>query len=223
MLTGKILTCVELAAYVDEVGFLPLLPFAGMPGWSAEEAVAPECRYRWLPDGGWEWRLWDWKGSILRETGCGYGKFLRGQALFVSRAWWPHFYNYRRWLYPYPEEGSIEEAILLTLREKGSMTSRELRRACGLMQPGMRGKFNTYLQHLQRGGYVVIEDFVFPRDKKGQEYGWGWSKLTTPEERFGRECCKVDCSPQDSRSLIFNQLKSLMPGEDEARIGRVLK
>ena len=86
-----------------------LLPF-GIRGWSAEEVVDDDCQYVQLPEGGFEWPLWDWKGDIIRETGCAYGKFICKKAVFISKEWWPDFCNYRRSKYPYPETGSIEEA-----------------------------------------------------------------------------------------------------------------
>ncbi len=79
-----ILNCAELAGFVDEIGFLPLLGL-GIEGWSAEEQVDEECGYVKLPDGGWEWPLWEWKGSVIEETGCAYGKFFQGKAGFLSK------------------------------------------------------------------------------------------------------------------------------------------
>lgn len=84
----KISTCSEMVRYVDEVGFLPLLPI-GITGWSADDVVDSDCRYVALPEGGWEWALWRWKGEIIRESGCAYGKFFDKKAAFVSKEWWP--------------------------------------------------------------------------------------------------------------------------------------
>ena len=114
---------------VRQVGFLPLLE-SGIPGYSAESLMAEECRFTQFEDGTWEWPLWQWKGSVVREGGCVYGKFFAGKAGFISREWWPDFCNWRRSKNPAPEEGTIEEIILTTLREHGSMIARELRAAC---------------------------------------------------------------------------------------------
>ena len=112
----KISTCSEMVRYVDEVGFLPLLPI-GITGWSADDVVDSDCRYVALPEGGWEWALWRWKGEIIRESGCAYGKFFDKKAAFVSKEWWPDFCNYRRSVFPRPDENTIEDAILQTLRQ----------------------------------------------------------------------------------------------------------
>ena len=69
-------SCPELIDYINEIGFLPLLSM-GVEGWSAEEVTDEDCQYTRLPDGGWEWPLWTWKGAILQESGCAYGKFLQ--------------------------------------------------------------------------------------------------------------------------------------------------
>lgn len=205
----------ELIDYINEVGFLPLLNM-GL-GWSAEEVVDEDCQYTKLPDGSWEWPLWKWKGSILQESGCAYGKFFNRKAGFVSREWWPDFCNYRRSIYPYPQEGSIEESI------EGSLITRELRAACGFTGPKMRGKFDAYLSRLEMGGYIVTEDFVYPRDRHGREYGWGWSLLTTPETRFGKEACHLMCTPQESRERLISQLRKIFPDASEQFYNFLLK
>lgn len=203
-------TCPELVDYINEIGFLPLLRM-GIDGWSAEDAVDEECQYTRLPDGGWEWPLWEWKGSVLRESRCAYGKFFKRKAAFVSSEWWPDFCNYRRSLYPYPEEGSVEEAILATLKSEGSLITRELRAACGFTGPKMRSRFDAYLTRLEMGCYIVTEDFIYPRDSHGHEYGWGWSLLTTPESLFGREACSSDRSPQESYDRSLEHFRKILP------------
>ena len=144
-------SCPELIDYINEVGFLPLLRM-GVAGWSAEEMMDEDCQYTKLPDGGWEWPLWSWKGPILQDTGCAYGKFFDRKAAFISREWWPDFCNYRRSLYPYPEEGSVEESILFILKRHGSLITRELRAACGFTGPKTRSRFDAYLARLHRHG-----------------------------------------------------------------------
>ena len=52
-------SCPELIDYINETGFLPLLSM-GIAGWSAEEVTDEDCQYTSLPDGGWEWPLWEW-------------------------------------------------------------------------------------------------------------------------------------------------------------------
>ena len=66
MMTAQIHSCPELMDYIQQVGFLPLLD-SGIPGYSAEELVDADCRYVVLPDGGWDWPLWKWKGPIVTE------------------------------------------------------------------------------------------------------------------------------------------------------------
>lgn len=215
-------SCPELIDYINEIGFLPLLPM-GVTGWSADEVVDEDCQYSSLPEGGWEWPLWEWKGSILQESGCAYGKFFKGKAAFISREWWPDFCNYRRNIYPYPEEGSIEEAILDVLRVEGSLITRDLRHLCGFTGPKMRSRFDAYITRLEMGGYIVTEDFVYPRDRHGREYGWGWSLLTTPESLFGKERCRTERTPQESYEKILQHFKKILPDTAEKSIHSLLK
>ncbi len=208
--------------YIQRVGMLPLLPL-GISGWSADEVVSSECRYVCLPDGGWEWPLWKWKGQIIQESGCAYGKFLRGKAAFVSREWWPDFCNYRRSILPKPEEGSIEDSILTILKENGSAITRNLRSQCGFTGEKMRSRFDAYLSRLEMGCYILTEDFVYPVDRHGREYGWGWSLLTTPEELFGNESVVCERTPNESLRLLIGQMRRILPQLSESEVMRLLK
>ena len=210
-----------LMAYIQEVGFLPLLN-SGIEGFSAEEVVSDDCRYVVFPDGGWDWPLWKWKGPIVTEGNCAYGKFFDKKAGFISREWWADFYNYRRSKHPVPAEGSIEEAILLTLQENGSLITRELRAACGFDGPKMRSKFDSYVTRLQMGCYIVTEDFVYPKDKHGREYGWGWSLLTTPETLYGRAACRTTVTPEESFRRMATHCRKLLPQATDKQIQKLL-
>ncbi len=219
---GPIHSCPELAECVRRVGFLPLLE-SGIRGYAAESLMAEECRFTQFDDGSWEWPLWQWKGSVVREGGCVYGKFFAGKAGFISREWWPDFCNWRRSIHPQPEEGTIEDAILTTLCENGSMVARELRAACDFVGKNMRSKFDAYVGRLQMGTYIVTEDFVYPVDKHGREYGFGWSLLTTPERLLGREACSCARTSQESYQLMAAHLSRLLPHATEKQISKLLK
>ena len=212
----------ELMDYIQQVGFLPLLD-SGIAGYSADEAVDPDCRYVLLDDGGWDWPLWDWKGPIVTASDCVYGKFFNKKAGFVSRSWWPDLYNWRRHSHPAPPPGSIEETILMTLREHGSMITRDLRRACGFTEPKMRSRFDGYVTRLQMACRIVTEDFVYPQDKHGKRYGWGWALLSTPEQLLGKEACHCDRTPEESLARMLDHLRRLLPRASEQQITRLIK
>ncbi len=212
----------ELTEYIDKVGMLPLLRIAPQPGWSADEAVDEDCRYVAFPDGGWEWKLWEWKGDIIRDGEYAYGKFFLGKAAFISREWWPDLCNYRRSIRPAPAAGSIEEAIIETLKMNGSMTTRELRHSCGFTAPGMRGKFDGFVSKLQMSCRIVTEDFVYPQDKHGKPYGWGWSLLTIPESLFGKSACHPDRTPEESRQRLLAHLREILPDASEHFLNKLL-
>lgn len=214
-------SCAALEEVIAEVGFLPLLATAG-GGFSAEEIVSRECGYTALPGGGWEWPLWEWKGGILRDTGCAYGKFFNGKAGFVSREWWPHFRNWRRGVWPKPDDNSVEAAIISTLHDCGPLITRELRAECGFTGPKMRGRFDAYVTRLMMGGHVVTDDFVYPTDRHGRRYGWGWARLTTPEARFGNSLPAPGVPPRQSRSMMLGHLSGILPEVKPGFFDRIL-
>ncbi len=203
----EIYNSAQLMETIQEIGFLPLLD-SGIRGYSAEEMVADDCRYVILPDGGWDWPLWKWKGQIITEGNCVYGKFFAGKAGFISREWWPDFCNYRRHLHPVPEEGTIEDTILFTLQEQGSLITRELRAACGFNGPKMRSRFDGYVTRLQAACRVITE---------------GWALLTTPELLIGREACLTNRTPEESFQRMAEHLTRLLPTATETQIRKLLK
>lgn len=217
----EIYSAAQLTDYIHEVGFLPLL-YSGISGFSAEEVVDDDCRYVVLPDGGWDWPLWKWKGPIVSDGHCVYGKFFDKKAGFISFDWWPDFCNYRRSKYPLPEEGSIEDSILMTLREHGSLITRELRAACGFDGPKMRSRFDGYITRLQMRCLIVTEDFVYPRDKHNREYGWGWSLLTTPEQLYGQEACRCQRSPEESLQRLQSHFRKVLPEATDRQLERLI-
>ena len=225
MMTGtdkRIGSCSELIDSIQQIGFLPLLE-SGIYGFSAEAMVEDDCRYVVFPDGGWDWPLWKWKGQVVAEGNTVYGKFFASKAGFVSREWWPDLCNYRRSVHPAPEEGTIEDAILETLREHGSMITRELRAACGFTGPKMRSRFDSYVTRLQMACRIVTEDFVYPVDRHNREYGWGWALLTTPEQLYGRDFCQCERSPEDSFERMVGHMRKMLPDADERQLKKMLK
>ena len=221
MFNRDIYSAAGLIAFIQEVGFLPLLD-GGVRGFSAEECVSDDCRYVVFDDGSWDWPLWKWKGPIVTEGNCVYGKFFDKKAGFISREWWPDFYNYRRSQHPLPAEGSIEDTILTVLGQNGSLITRELRAACGFDGPKMRSRFDGYITRLQMGCYIVTEDFVYPTDRHGHEYGWGWSLLTTPENLFGHQACRCERSPQESYQRLTNHFRALLPQASDKQIKKLI-
>ncbi len=214
-------SCPELIERIHQVGFLPLLE-SGIQGFNAEVMMDEDYHYISHDDGSWEWPLWTWKGPAVTEGNCVYGKFFAGKAGFISREWWQDFYTYRRSIYPSPKTGSVEEAILDTLMEQGSSIARELRAACGMTGPKMRGRFDAYISKLQMGCYIVTEDFVYPRDKNGKEYGFGWQLLNTPENLIGREACLCNRTPNECYERIYTHLKHLMPQATDKQISKLI-
>ena len=86
----------------------------------------------------------------------------------------------------------------------------------------MRSRFDAFVTRLQMGCYIVTEDFVYPHDKHGREYGWGWSLLTTPEQLLGREACRCRRTPEESLQRMVAHLQRLLPDASEKQIRKML-
>ena len=111
----------------------------------------------------------------------------------------------------------------MILSEHGSLITRDLRALCGFDGRGMRSRFDGYVTRLQMATRIVTEDFVYPRDKHGSEYGWGWSLLTTPEQLYGHESAHCERTPQESYALIIEQLQSICPQATPLQLQKLIK
>ena len=212
----------DMAEAVEDFGFLPLFENS-LPGFSIEEHASPKV---WFPDDGEG--VWEWKGPVIRETGCAYGKFFEKKAAFVSREWLFDLANYRRDGYDY--EGFFNDGLapygdkyLYDIVEaKGPLLSKELKRAGGYGKNGRKG-FDTSINRLQAQCFVVISDFVYQTDRFGREYGWGIAEYSTPEKLIGEELYRMyEKSPQESYERLLEHFKELLPRTPEEDIRRFL-
>lgn len=79
----------DLKEAVQALGFLPL--FANeIQDFSIEEHTVPKAWFSEEPG------VWEWKGPVIRESGCAYGKFFGKKAAFISAQWFSDFANFRR-------------------------------------------------------------------------------------------------------------------------------
>lgn len=209
---------------VEAFGFLPF--FAGpVPGFSIEEHVTAD---EWYSSEGW--KVWDWKGPVIRETGCAYGKFFDSKAVFISRKWFPDFANYRRDGYDFDaryDDGLAayrDRELYELLDANAPVVSKRLKADGGYRKDGKKG-FDTIITRLQAQCYVLISDFVYAEDRTGKRYGWGIAEYSTPEKFLGSDFTDevYKRTPQQSYQRVFDHLCSLIPDAGEKAIRRILK
>ena len=213
----------DLASAVERFGFVPLF-MNSIPGFSVEEHVAREA---WF---GSEPGVWEWKGPVIRTTGCAYGKFFEHKACFVSRDWFLDLANYRRDGYDFDalfddELAPIRDKELYDLLEpRVPILSGKLREAGDYRKGGKKG-FETIITRLQEECYVLISDFVYLKDKNGNQYGWGIAEYSTPEQFFGSSFRETVYrpTPEESYARLFAHLKEILPEASDEAIRKFLK
>ena len=213
----------ELAALIDEIGFLPFFQ-SPVPGFSLKDCVPPAL---WFPDEGDG--VWEWKGPVIRLSGGAYGKFFKGKAAFISREWYPDFANYRRDGYDFDaayDDGLAsfkEKKIYDALAEEGNLLSKELRRRSAFVGQAKSG-YDATLTRLQMRGYITTTDFEYALDGKGNPYGWGIARYATPESHFGADFTdKVYVhTPEQSAQRILDHLEKLLPQATPAQLRALL-
>lgn len=223
----------DLEKLVQEMGFLPFFR-NGIPGFSVEEFTPPELWFTDDTDGPWEW-----KGPVVRNWNCVYGKIFGGKAGYVSLEWFPELVNYRR--SGYTPAGSKEKLIYDTVAEHESLLSKEVKALCGFSKPRLSGGspldglpeqkrksgnegFETIMTRLQMGTYLVIADFEYQYDRQGEPYGWGIARYTTPEALYGADVV-LSCnrhSAEESKAVLYRRFREILPQATEAQILRVI-
>ena len=216
----------DMIRAVEAFGFLPF--FSGsIPGFSVEEHVIQDVWYSALTD---EWKVWDWKGPVIRESGCAYGKFFENKAVFISSEWFPDFANYRRDGYDFDarfDDGLApfrDKELFELLDAEAPVLSKQLKLDGNYRKGGKKG-FDTIITRLQAQGYVIISDFAYMIDKKGNEYGWGVAEYATPEQFMGDAFTDevYARTPEESYERLLDHLRKILPGADEKDIRKLLK
>lgn len=216
----------DLIRAVREYGFVPL--FGGsVPGFSVEEHAVPEV---WYSPGSDDWKVWEWKGPVIRESGCAYGKFFENRAVFVSREWFPDLANYRRDGYDFDarwDDGlaSRKDKDLYDLLDAHAPVISKALKNLGDYRKGGRTGFETSVTRLQAQGYVLISDFVYERNRQGETYGWGLAQYSTPERFIGpwfRETV-YKRTPAESYERLLEHLQRILPEAGEAALRKILK
>ncbi|MSA02020.1 hypothetical protein GKG47_10695 [Lactonifactor sp. BIOML-A3] len=211
----------KLAELVQACGFVPLLKNQ-IHGFSVEEHTPPNLWFVDGVDGPWEW-----KGPVIRATGCAYGKFFCGKAGFISNEWFPDFANYRRDGYDFDaryDDGLArhqDKIVYDVLANHPSLLSKEWRKMCGIKK---RGEFDSIVSRLQMLGYVTTENFEYARDRFGNPYGWGIARYTTPEALWGEEFTRrvYQRTPAESRERIAGRLAELLPTVEREKISKFM-
>lgn len=207
---------------MEKLGFLPLFENS-IPGFSVEENVEPSIWFTDRPG------PWEWKGPVIRETGCAYGKFLENKAVFISRDWFPDFANYRRDGYDFDaryDDGlaSFRDKELYDLLEETAPIMTGDLRDKGNYRKGGRKGFETIITRLQAQCYVLVSDFKYKKDKDGKQYGWGVAEYSTPEKFWGEAFTGpvYQRTPEGSYARVLTHLLKLLPDADEAAIRKIL-
>ena len=216
----------DLIEAVREYGFLPFFENS-IEGFSIEENIAPECW--WHSDTG-VWSAWEWKGPVIRELGCAYGKFFEKKACYISSEWFYDFANYRRDGYDFDarfDDGlaSFRDKQLFDLvNDNAPIISKRLKEIGNYKKGGNKG-FDTLMNRLQAQCYVVISDFVYMKNKRGEPYGWGVAEYSTPESFMGSGFTDrvYSRTPKESYERLLEHFCSLFPNTDIAKIKRFIK
>ena len=221
----------DLVDAVREFGIVPYF-HTSIPGFSLEEHCPPEILFNDTEE-----NTWEWKGPVIRETGCAYGKFFEKKASYVRRDLFLDLANCRRDGYDFDaryDDGlaRFEDKQLYELIDRNApVLSRDLRRAggyaAGVSRQTAEGKkgFDGSVLRLQELCYVLVSDFVYTTDRNGNRCGWGVAEYSTPEKFMGEAFTEnvYRRTPEESRLRLLEHLSGLFPQAGEKQLRRLLK
>lgn len=213
----------DLEDAVERYGIVPFFANS-LPGFSIAEHADPSV---WFTDSE---GVWEWKGPVIRATGCAYGKFFEKKAAYVSREWFYDLANYRRDGYVFDarfDDGlaSFRDKTLYELVEQnGPLISPRLKTLGHYGRDGQKG-FDTLMNRLQEQCYIVISDFVYLQDRHGRPYGWGVAEYAAPEQTMGADFAERAYArqPKESYERLFEHLRSLVPEAGEKAVRKFLR
>jgi hypothetical protein len=225
----------DMKSLIAEYGFMPFFS-NDIEGFSIEDHTPDDL---WFADDRED--PWEWKGPVVREGQFVYGKFFHGKMGFISKELFAEFANYRRRSLTL---SAMEKTVYDTVVMNESLLTKEIRALCGYHRrrkehsspiesvvermvkvrktkaPDAREGFDTVMTRLQMSTWVVIADFEYNVDKRGNAYGWGLARYSTPEVLYGRElldACAAH-SAEESRTKLFEHLSKVLPHASERQI-----
>ena len=221
----------DLVDAIETFGIIPYFT-TSVPGFSLEEHCSPSVL--WSDDDN---NTWEWKGPVIRQSHCAYGKFFEKKAAYVSSDWFLDLANYRRDGYDFDaryDDGLAkysDKELFEMIDRKAPVLSKELRTDGGYAYSGrwqkVEGKkgFDTSLARLQELCYVTTTDFVYTTDRSGRKRGWGVAQYSTPEKWFGAPFTEkvYQRSPLESHDRLLEHLISLFPSVPEKKLSKFLK
>lgn len=221
----------DLIDAIQEYGIVPYFP-TSIPGFSLEEHCPPSILFNDTEE-----NTWGWKGPVIRATGCAYGKFFEKKAAYVRKDIFLDLANYRRDGYDFDaryDDGlaRFQDKQLFDLIEKNApVLSKVLRQSGGYAYSGRWQKtdgkkgFDPSITRLQEQCYVIISDFVYTLDKKGNRRGWGVAEYSTPEAFMGETFSDNVYlrSPEESYERLMDHMRGLFPAAQEKDLKRFLK
>lgn len=218
----EIRSCEDMHSLILDVGFLPLFK-NHIEGFSIEECTPRELWFSDEVEGPWEW-----KGPCIQMGDVVYGKFMGNKACFIRKDIFTEFANYRRNGYDFDalyDDGMAplkDKKVFDIIYDHGTIMTKELKEIGNYKKGGNKG-FETIITRLQMQTYVCVANFERMRNKKGEEYGWGIARYTTPEYLFGDDLMveAYKHEPEESKEIVREYLRKLLPDASYNQIIRV--
>ena len=217
---------------VKEKGLIPFFENV-IPGYSVEELTPREFWFDGEEDG---LGPWDWKIECVQSGDIVYGKFLLGgKAAFATLKWYRELMLWRRSKEKYrPDEAG--HAILDYLKEKGTITIREVRHLLGVKKSAADAAITRLMMQCR----VVTGDII--RVYRGADLhynGWQVSSFCTPEDLYdelsglpqlsdapglsGFHGLSGSHSPSDALEALIGHIRDLTGENDRSQIMKIIR
>ena len=211
----------DLVDAIETFGIIPYFA-TSVPGFSLEEHCSPSVL--WSDDDN---NTWEWKGPVIRQSHCAYGKFFEKKAAYVSSDWFLDLANYRRDGYDFDaryDDGLAkysDKELFEMIDRKAPVLSKELRTDGGYAYSGrwqkVEGKkgFDTSLAE----GVILLTPFNADSDNEATQ-----SFVAKYKEQFGEIPNQFAADGYDCIYAIYQALTnaSATPDMDAATLNDLL-
>lgn len=195
----KIHNDAEACRFINERGFVLLMPIEGIPFPSLSEADAADPWQGFaITD-----RAWAWKETLPGQKLCAYTKLIHGRGTFISWELYPSFlraYGPEGDLdYEY-ENGRLDKAardLCKIVEEQGPINSRQLWIKAKDIFGGKRTRFTAALEHLQSKFLLTVSG--------GSLEGWTLHTWDIIERQVPPEVLAKLPTPEEAKANILRQ------------------
>ena len=218
----RVKTAVDAVRFIDHVGFCMLFPVKNVVLPSLYYAMARRRPTGW---GKYSQAIWKWKDDLPKKRHAFYGRYFKGRGTFISLKLLPHFLAMQGTAVgpagaeAFYKTGRISRDALelwQLLAKHGPLPTLELRHACKMETQAGNKRFKKAMLELQ--GLLIVTHSGAEQETEA----WASNRFDLVARAFPKQSREAQrISPEDARTAIAGQYRTLYPSASPVQIARL--